>query len=80
MLMLLMLKKELYNNQNNITMQERIVRAVAGTFVLISILLAVYVNINWLFLAGFVGVNLIQSSITKWCLMTDILTKLGVPK
>ncbi|MCU4154401.1 DUF2892 domain-containing protein [Carboxylicivirga sp. A043] len=61
-------------------MQERIVRAVAGTFVLISILLAVYVNINWLFLAGFVGVNLIQSSITKWCLMTDILTKLGVPK
>ncbi len=78
--MLLMLKKELYNNQNNITMQERIVRAVAGTFVLISILLAVYVNINWLFLAGFVGVNLIQSSITKWCLMTDILTKLGVPK
>ncbi|WP_430813680.1 YgaP family membrane protein [Carboxylicivirga sp. RSCT41] len=61
-------------------MQERIVRAVAGTFVLISVLLAIYVNINWLFLAGFVGVNLIQSSITKWCLMTDILTKLGVPK
>lgn len=61
-------------------MQERIVRAVAGTFILISVLLAVYVNINWLFLAGFVGVNLIQSSITKWCLMTDILTKLGVPK
>ncbi|MCG8580145.1 MAG: DUF2892 domain-containing protein [Bacteroidales bacterium] len=61
-------------------MQERIVRAVAGTFVLISVFLAVYVNINWLFLAGFVGVNLIQSSITKWCLMTDILTKLGVPK
>ncbi len=61
-------------------MQERIVRAVAGTLVLISVLLAVYVNVNWLFLAGFVGVNLIQSSITKWCLMNDILTKLGVPK
>ncbi len=61
-------------------MQERIVRAVAGTFVLISALLAVYVNVNWLWLAGFVAVNLIQSSITKWCLLNDILTKLGVPK
>ena len=61
-------------------MQERIVRGVAGTFILVSILLAVYVNINWLFFTGFVGLNLLQSSITKWCLMTDILTKLGVPK
>ena len=61
-------------------MQERIVRAIAGTMVLISITLAVTVNINWLFLAGFVAINLLQSSITKWCLMNDILTKLGVPK
>ena len=61
-------------------MQERIVRAMAGIFVLTSITLAVLVNINWLYLAGFVAVNLIQSSITKWCLMNDILTKLGVPK
>jgi len=61
-------------------MQDRIVKAVAGTFVLTSVLLAVYVNINWLFLAGFVGLNLLQSSITKWCLLNDILTKLGVPK
>jgi len=61
-------------------MQERIVRAAAGTMVLISVILSIYVNISWLFLAGFVAVNLLQSSITKWCLMTDILTKLGVPK
>jgi len=61
-------------------MQERIVRAAAGTMVLISVILSIYVNINWLFLAGFVAVNLLQSSLTKWCLMTDILTKLGVPK
>ncbi|WP_430810475.1 MULTISPECIES: YgaP family membrane protein [unclassified Carboxylicivirga] len=61
-------------------MQERIVRAIAGTLVLISILLGAFVNINWLFLAGFVALNLIQSSITRWCLMNDILTKLGVPK
>jgi hypothetical protein len=61
-------------------MQERIIRAIAGTLVLVSILLTVYVSVNWLFLAGFVAVNMIQSSITKWCLMNDILTKLGVPK
>ena len=61
-------------------MQERIVRAVAGIFILVSILLAIYVNINWLFFTGFVGINLLQSSITKWCLMTDILSKMGVPK
>ncbi|MCU4174364.1 YgaP family membrane protein [Carboxylicivirga sp. N1Y90] len=61
-------------------MQERIVRAIAGTMVLISILLAITLHINWLYLAGFVAVNLIQSSITKWCFLTDILTKLGVPK
>jgi hypothetical protein len=59
-------------------MKNRIVRAVAGIFVLISIGLAIYVNINWLWFSAFVGVNLLQSSITKWCLMEDILTKLGV--
>ncbi|NOU61887.1 YgaP family membrane protein [Marinifilum caeruleilacunae] len=56
-------------------MRERIIRAVAGTIVLISILLAFYVNMNWLFLTAFVGLNLLQSSITKWCLMDDILRK-----
>ncbi|BFP40779.1 DUF2892 domain-containing protein [Flavobacteriaceae bacterium GF1] len=59
-------------------MKNRIVRAVAGSFVLISLLLAVYVNINWLWFTAFVGANLLQSSITKWCLMEDILRKLGV--
>ncbi|HQZ24745.1 MULTISPECIES: DUF2892 domain-containing protein [Flavobacterium] len=59
-------------------MKNRIVRAVAGTFILISLLLAIYVNQNWLWFTAFVGANLLQSSITKWCLMEDILTKLGV--
>ena len=59
-------------------MKNRIVRAVAGTFILISLLLAIYVNQNWLWFSAFVGANLLQSSITKWCLMEDILTKLGV--
>ena len=59
-------------------MKNRIVRAVAGIFILISLLLAIYININWLWFTAFVGVNLLQSSITKWCLMDDILKKFGV--
>jgi hypothetical protein len=59
-------------------MVNRYIRAIAGTFVLISVLLAVYVNINWLWFTAFVGANLLQSSITKWCLMETILKKLGV--
>lgn len=56
-------------------MKNRIVRGVAGTFVLISLILAMYVNINWLWFTAFVGANLLQSSLTKWCLLEDILTK-----
>lgn len=56
-------------------MKNRIVRGIAGTFILISILLAIYVNQNWLWFTAFVGANLLQSSLTKWCLMDDILTK-----
>ncbi len=47
-------------------MKNRIVRAVAGTFILISLILAVKVNIDWLWFTAFVGANLLQSSITKW--------------
>lgn len=59
-------------------MKNRIVRAVAGTFILISLLLAVKVNVDWLWLTAFVGANLFQSAFTKWCLMDTILAKLGV--
>ncbi len=57
-------------------MKNRIVRGIAGTFILISLLLALYVNLNWLWFTAFVGANLLQSSLTKWCLMDDILTKI----
>ncbi len=59
-------------------MKNRIVKAFAGTFILISLILAIYVNQNWLWFSAFVGANLLQSSITKWCLMETILEKLGV--
>ncbi len=57
-------------------MKNRIVRGIAGTFILASLLLAIYVNINWLWFTAFVGANLLQSSLTKWCLMDTILEKI----
>lgn len=59
-------------------MKNRIVRAIAGSFILISLILAIYVHINWLWFTAFVGANLLQSSITKWCLMDTIIEKFGV--
>ncbi|MEQ3500510.1 DUF2892 domain-containing protein [Tenacibaculum sp. SSH1-16] len=56
-------------------MKNRIVRGIAGTFILISLILAIKVNNNWLWFTAFVGANLLQSSLTKWCLLDDILTK-----
>lgn len=61
-------------------MRERIVRAVAGTIVLASIALAHYVSTNWLWLGVFVGVNLLQSSFTKFCPLEKILDAVGVEK
>ena len=59
---------------------DRYIRAIAGIFIIISGLFAFFVNINWIWFALFVGVNLLQSSFTKWCLMEDILRALGVEK
>lgn len=59
-------------------MIQRIINGVAGTFILISLILSIKVNVNWLWFTAFVSANLLQSSFTKWCLMGDILKKLGV--
>lgn len=59
-------------------MKTKIIHAVAGIFILLSILLSVYVNQNWLWFTAFVGANLLQSSFTNWCLMEDILAKFGI--
>lgn len=55
-------------------------RVIVGTMVLLSVLLTVYVNQNWMWFTVFIGVNLIQSAFTKWCLLEMILVKLGVKK
>ena len=59
---------------------ERKVRVVAGSFVLVSLALGWWVS-PWFFLfTAFVGVNLLQSGITGWCLMNDILRVTGIHK
>ena len=57
---------------------ERWIRLIAGTFVLVSLLLSQIHSQNWLLFTAFVGLNLFQSSLTRLCLMEDILRKLGV--
>ncbi|MDH6303707.1 hypothetical protein M2459_000039 [Parabacteroides sp. PF5-5] len=58
--------------------REYIIRIVAGTMVLTGISLAYFVSIKWLLLPAFVGVNLIQSSFTKFCPLEKLLDKLDV--
>ena len=59
------------------------VRVIAGTFILISLAFGiptspVFESEWWLGFTAFVGVNLLQSGFTRWCLMESILRKLGV--
>ena len=57
---------------------ERWIRLIAGTFILVSLALSQLVSPLWLLFTAFVGLNLFQSALTGWCLMEDILRKLGV--
>ena len=62
--------------------REQILRILAGTIVLISLLLADYFeNSNWLWLTAFVGANLFQSGFTGFCIPEKILeaTNIGKP-
>jgi hypothetical protein len=57
---------------------DRAVMAFAGTVILVSLLLGVYVSPNWFWLTAFVGVNLLQASFTGFCPLAIVLRKLGV--
>ena len=62
---------------------ERIVRIVAGSFILLSLALGVdvsplFVSKYFLFFTAFVGLNLFQSGFTQICPLTSILSKFGV--
>jgi len=58
--------------------RERYIRLFAGSMILFSSFMTYFVNINWIWLAVFVGANLFQFSLTKWCLLNIFLKKLGV--
>jgi hypothetical protein len=57
---------------------ERMLRLIAGFFVMLSVALGHFVNPNWYFFTAFVGLNLFQSAFTNWCPMMTFLRKLGV--
>jgi hypothetical protein len=57
---------------------ENIIRVLAGSLVLLSLALSVWVNRWWLLLALFVALNLIQSAFTGFCLAERILRRLGL--
>lgn len=61
----------------------KLVRIIAGLLILLSLALGVsesplFVSKYWLYFTAFIGVNLFQSGITNWCLMENILRKLGI--
>lgn len=63
---------------------DRIVRIVAGFFIMLSLALAHFMDqvdlskVSWLWFIGFVGLNLFQSGFTRFCPLDTILEKLGV--
>jgi hypothetical protein len=57
---------------------ERTIRVIAGTLVMASLALGRFVSPYFYLFTAFVGLNLFQSGITRWCLMEDILKKLGM--
>jgi hypothetical protein len=62
---------------------ERLVRIVAGTFVLLSLGLGIpgsplFAHQNFLWFTAFVGANLLQSGFTGFCPLESILRRLGV--
>ncbi len=62
----------------------QLTRLFAGTFILLSLALGapgspLFMYTGYLWLTAFVGINLLQSSITKWCLLERLLRRMGLP-
>ncbi len=60
----------------------QMVRIIAGSFILLSLALGfpgspLFISQWWLAFTAFVGLNLLQSGFTKWCLMHSIMNKMG---
>lgn len=63
---------------------QRMIRIIAGTFILLSLYMSYRYNgvdlsePTWLWFTAFIGANLLQSGFSQWCLMEVILSKLGM--
>lgn len=57
---------------------EHIIRFMAGTFILVSLGLGYWIHEAFFIFTAFVGLNLLQSSVTKWCLAESLLKKIMV--
>ncbi len=57
---------------------ERLLRMIAGAFILLSVALGWFVHPGFYLFTAFVGLNLLQSAFTNWCPMMSILKALGV--
>ena len=57
---------------------ERWIRLIAGSFVTTSVVLSYLHSPYWLLFTLFVGLNLFQSALTRWCLLEKVLERLGV--
>ena len=57
---------------------ERAVRLIAGLMILLSLALAHFFSLNWLWLTAFVGLNLMQSAFTNWCPAMSIFRAMGM--
>ncbi len=61
----------------NVMTIERYLRFIAGSFVLVSVVLGYFHSPYWFLFTGFVALNLIQSAFTNWCPMMAFLRRLG---
>jgi hypothetical protein len=57
---------------------EQYIRAIAGSFIVISLALGYLHSPYWYLFTAFVGLNLLQSAFSGWCLMETILEKVGI--
>lgn len=56
---------------------DRMVFAFAGTIILVSLALGIWVHPYWFFLTGFAGANMLQASITGFCPAAMVFKKCG---
>ena len=56
------------------------IHVIAGCFIIISLVLGIWVSSYWFLFTAFVGLNLFQYGLTKYCPIGVVLKKLGVPE